>query len=187
MCKRTTAALDDEEACPDAKKAKRQPGPPRLVVTPQGADLQRRLCDATVDTDFFLANGGDTDLHIANVQLANDQMNVFTFAAPPPSGVTIAPNGVAVQVTVRCHSRRAGQAAARLLVTADDPADAPAQGVRTLALAALLAYPLPIIKFLLRDGSDRKFVRVGLWDDAWNPQTGALYNDAADAHQLHCP
>ena len=180
VCKRTSSQRDDEQACPEAKKYK-QPGPPMLVVAPPGADLQQVDCGATVDTVFYLANGGESDLYVAGVQLANTAMNAFTFVGMVPNGATVSRNGAALPVTVRCHSRLADQATAQLVVMTNDPRDAAAQGRRTLALAALFAYPPPTVKFLLRDGSDTRFVRVGLWDDAWNPQTGALYNDGADA------
>lgn len=152
-----------------------------LVVLPAGVNLQPVDCGTAVDTVFHLANAGESDLQVASVQLVNDHLNAFAFVGMPPNGATVSRNGAALQVTVRCHGRQAGQAVARLLVITNDPQDAQAQGARTLALQALLAYPPPTVQFLSRDGSDTRFVRVGLWDDAWNPQTGALYNDAADA------
>ena len=154
--------------------------PPQLVVEQPFHHFGQVDLGTHQDVDLYLTNGGEQDLVIGNVDLAvaGSEFTIVQNLAP---GQTITATGVALVITVRFTPARLGAANIDLSIPSNDPADALAGGLRTVAIDGQGFVPEPMVQFLLRTGAVTDHVQVGLWDQAWNPANGVLKNGAAEA------
>lgn len=151
---------------------------PRLYVVPAHHDFQHVQIGQHADQVFLLSNIGLAPLDIGLLALLFVGMgNPFAILADHASNVQLLPGAPAVAVTVRYTPTQTPLTNVVLQIPSNDP-----NGVQNVPITGTAQFALPVLAFLQRDGATvTPHVGVGLWNDAWNPLTGALYNGPLEA------
>jgi hypothetical protein len=103
---------------------------------------------------------------------------VLVGGADNASNQTIHPGGGPLTFDVRFNAARIPACLGAIVIPSNDPADGGTPG-RVVPLQGAGQYNAPIVQFIAPNGAVTAYVRVGLWDRAWDPATGNLFNASA--------